>query len=187
MKKHTRISRFFIAIIMLASIASPVVVYAKEQQIWKVLIARMPRPNTQKPGGDFSTVSGGIYVPESARTSPSESESFFLARFTKEVNFQVVAFDPKKGQNDGAGIENVQIDIVQIDPNTQQELPVYQRTEKAAGYCPFGGDQPCKGLRIGRRATWPEGQQIKSGKYRAKITINPQSVIWFFDFEISPG
>lgn len=161
-------------------------VYAKEPQIWKDLIARLPRPNTQKPGGDFSTVNGGIYVPESERTSSSESESFFLARFTKEVNFQVVAFDPKKGKDDGAGIENVQINVFQIDPNTQQELPVYQRIEKAAGYCPFGGDQPCKRWRINRRSTWPKGRQIESGKYRVKITINPQSVIWFFDFEISP-
>lgn len=187
MKKSALVICFGIAGMLLGFIASSGVVSANGEQIWsKELLARLQRPNTQKPGGDFTIVSGGIYIPEGARAESPESATF-LARFTRKVDFQVVVWDPKKGINDGDGIDSVQISMSRIDPTTQNEVPVYERIEKKAAYCPFGGDQPCKSLRIGGNATWPGGQLVEGGKYRARITISPQQVIWFFDFEIQPS
>ncbi len=55
----------------------------------------------------------------------------------KSIVFQAEAFDTRVGNQDGAGIDHVDMTIVDQLGNI-----VHQRTEKTAKYCAFGGGEP---------------------------------------------
>jgi hypothetical protein len=107
--------------------------------------------------------------------------------FSKGLVFQVFVRDPNpKGENkDGAGVNTV--DIVILDSKGKQ---VHERTEKQAGYCPFGGGEPdCKVLDFAQSGNkWPDTRlQIENVEHRVQITINLKdgsNFIWNFNFKI---
>ncbi len=147
------------------------------------LIARTNRLRLTgaKPGGDTSNVNGSILIPEESVVNPDASDPTpLIARFTKEIMFQVKAWDSNKGNRDGDGIEKMEISITK---DNQQE-PIYNHTEKSSPYCFFTGGSPCGNL----KKIWTNGQPIENGQYRADIQIylknSSQPTQWFFRFEI---
>ncbi|GAA6616602.1 hypothetical protein [Scytonema sp. NUACC26] len=147
------------------------------------LIARRNRLRltAAKPGGEINNVNGEILIPEKFAVNPDASDpNPLIARFTQEIMFQVKAWDPKKGNRDGDGIEKMEISFTK---DNQQE-PIYNHTEKFSPYCFFEGASPCGSL----KKFWPNGQLIENGQYSANIQIylknSSQPAQWFFRFEI---
>jgi hypothetical protein len=72
--------------------------------------------------------------------------------------FQVVAYDPGRGFDDGDGIRNVDLRI--FDPDGRE---VYQRTENSAAYCAFAGGEPdCNIWYFGDNGNaWPSGAPVR--------------------------
>lgn len=72
--------------------------------------------------------------------------------------FQVVAYDPAHGFDDGDGIRNVDLRI--FDPDGRE---VYQRTENSAAYCAFAGGEPdCNVWYFDDNGdTWPSGEPVR--------------------------
>lgn len=72
--------------------------------------------------------------------------------------FQIVAYDPNRGFDDGDGIRNVEMRI--IDPDGRE---VYQRTENRAAYCAFAGGEPdCNIWRFAENGdAWPSGEPVR--------------------------
>lgn len=75
--------------------------------------------------------------------------------------FQVVAYDPARGFDDGDGIRNVDLRI--FDPDGRE---VYQRTEGSAAYCAFAGGEPdCNVWYFGDNGDrWPSGEPVRYGE-----------------------
>ncbi|MFO7633548.1 MAG: SH3 domain-containing protein, partial [Caldilinea sp.] len=75
--------------------------------------------------------------------------------------FQVEAYDPERGFQDGDGIRNVDMRI--FDPDGRE---VYQRTENVAGYCAFAGGEPdCNIWFFGDNGdAWPSGEAVRYGE-----------------------
>lgn len=75
--------------------------------------------------------------------------------------FQVEAYDPTSGSEDGAGIRNVELRI--FDAKGRE---VYQRTEQNAAYCAFAGGEPdCNIWYFGEHGNaWPSGEAIRYGE-----------------------
>jgi uncharacterized protein YraI len=82
--------------------------------------------------------------------------------------FQVIAMDPNVGNDDGAGIDNVQLAIYGPDGK------VYERQENNAHYCAFGGGEPdCTVFHLNDNDHWPNnGPEIKSGSYNLVGTVH---------------
>ena len=117
-----------------------------------------------------------VQLPESATLPPTEPPTLRLAQVgpdsldatvTQALVFQVEAFDPGAGSYDGAGIDRVEMAI--LDESGQV---VHQQTERHAGYCAFGGGDPdCNVWDFqaqGRR--WPDGTPIQPGRYTLRAT-----------------
>lgn len=84
--------------------------------------------------------------------------------------FQVEAYDPTRGGEDGAGVRSVDLRI--FDPDGRE---VYQRTEQNAAYCAFAGGKPdCNIWRFGEHGdAWPAGDAVRYGephRLRAVVT-----------------
>ena len=86
-----------------------------------------------------------------------------------ELVFQVEAFDPGAGSNDGTGIENVDLDIFGSDGSQ-----VYHRTEGSAHYCAFAGGEPdCNVFRFNIGDNWPEGgPPVEAGTHTLRATVH---------------
>jgi hypothetical protein len=146
------------------------------------LIARRNRLRltAAKPGGETKKAEGEILIPEESAVNPDDSDNTpLIARFTKEIMFQVKAWDPNKGNRDGDGIEKMEISITKDN----QQKSIYKHTEKFSPYCFFEGASPCGSL----KKFWPNGQLIENGQYSANIKIylkNSSPAEWFFRFEI---
>ncbi len=90
---------------------------------------------------------------------------------TQALVFQVRAFDPSVGNYDGAGIDRVEMAILDEGGKV-----VHQRTERHAGYCAFGGGEPDCNVwpfqEQGQR--WPDGASIQPGRYTLRATAFTQ-------------
>ncbi|HAJ35704.1 MAG TPA: hypothetical protein DCL15_08435 [Chloroflexi bacterium] len=106
--------------------------------------------------GDVSTARADLeaYV---AQTGPGNRDSAVYGALV----FQVVAYDPNRGSNDGDGIRNIEMRI--LDPDGQE---VYQRTENRAAYCAFAGGEPdCNIWYFGDHGNaWPSGEPVRYGE-----------------------
>lgn len=106
--------------------------------------------------GDVSTARADLeaYV---AQTGPGNRDSAVYGALV----FQVVAYDPNRGFNDGDGIRNIEMRI--LDPDGQE---VYQRTENRAAYCAFAGGEPdCNIWYFGDHGdAWPSGEPVRYGE-----------------------
>lgn len=87
--------------------------------------------------------------------------------------FRVTAFDPAIGSSDGAGIDHVDMLIIE-NPSGQT---VHEQTERAAGYCAFGGGEPdCnEWFYADNNFQWPNGRPIVSGTYILRAVVFAQS------------
>ncbi len=121
-----------------------------------------------------------VQLPEGATLPPAGVPTLRLAQIgpnsldtavTQAMVFQVEAFDPQVGGYDGAGIDRVEMAI--LDGRGQV---VHQQTERRSGYCAFGGGDPdCNVWDFqaqGRR--WPNGSSIQAGSYVLQATAFAQ-------------
>jgi len=104
--------------------------------------------------------------------------------FHDRLVFQVEVFDRNVGKNDGAGIESVTFTIRDETGST-----VHERTERAPGYCVFGGGEPdCTVWRFSEHGNrWPGGADLQPGVHDAQIVITPKhgdAVSWFWSFRV---
>ncbi|MFN2272223.1 MAG: hypothetical protein ACK2US_15370, partial [Anaerolineae bacterium] len=111
--------------------------------------------------------------------------------FRYRLVFRVEVFDTRVGMYDGAGIDHVDFFI---EPDDGSGQIVYERTERNAGYCAFGGGEPdCNVLTLESGSRWPDpfGGEILNGHYLARIDIVPENdepTQWRWRFEIAiPG
>lgn len=87
------------------------------------------------------------------------------------LTFQVQAYDPDKGNKDGAGIKNVEFHILDADGNE-----VWKQTEQNVPYCSFGGDNPCPVYVFSAHGNkWPNGQQIQNGTYSLQVNVHAEN------------
>lgn len=102
---------------------------------------------------------------------------------TKQVVFQVEAYDQSVGAKDGAGISSV--DMLILDSKNKV---VHKRTENTAAYCAFGGGEPdCTIYVFGQHQNrWPDGSQVGDiytlraivrGKSGATLTVQTKVAI----------
>ena len=100
-------------------------------------------------------------------TSPGALDTYV----TEALVFRVEAYDPAVGDWDGAGIRNVEMQIVGPDG-----APVYARVENNAGYCAFSGGEPdCMIWDFAENGYyWPGGRLIRSGAHLLRARINAQ-------------
>ena len=84
--------------------------------------------------------------------------------------FQVVAYDPNVGNNDGNGINYVEMQIYEGNHK------VYERKENNAAYCAFSGGEPdCQIWYFhDHNNEWPGGEHVNNGQYtlRARVQAN---------------
>jgi hypothetical protein len=111
--------------------------------------------------------------------------------FRDRLVFRVEVFDTRVGLYDGAGIQQVDF---HIEPDDGSGQIVYERTERNAGYCVFGGGEPdCNVLALESGSRWPDpfGGEIVNGYYLAVIDIiaeNGEQTQWRWRFEVAiPG
>jgi hypothetical protein len=85
--------------------------------------------------------------------------------------FQVVAYDPNEGNNDGDGIEHV---LMQIFYGNDK---VYERQENNAAYCAFSGGEPdCNVWYFhDNNNEWPGGDSIENGQYMLRARVRAES------------
>jgi hypothetical protein len=81
---------------------------------------------------------------------------------TDRLAFRVSAFDPDAGSQDGAGIQHVELSILDSAGNV-----VYSRRENNAAYCAFGGGEPDCTVYVfaDHGYAWPDGTPIESATY----------------------
>lgn len=107
--------------------------------------------------------------------------------FSQQIVFRLFVYDPDFGNNDGAGINSVDMQIT--DPNG---LVVQSRTEQNAAYCVFGGGEPdCSVWKFAEHNNqWPNGTPVCRGQgYQAIMTVdakndNNDGALWRFNFDI---
>jgi hypothetical protein len=106
--------------------------------------------------------------------------------FSRAISLQMIVRILDEGVEDGAGIERVEIEVVDDDGYT-----VYAKTENSASYCLFGGGAPtCPLMRLRYGATWPGTYRpIEDGRYTAFFTVIPEDSSieygeWQQDFEV---
>lgn len=85
--------------------------------------------------------------------------------------FQVVAFDPNVGSNDGDGIDSVVMQI--FDSNGK----VYERQENNAAYCAFAGGEPDCNIWFfhDNDNKWPDGGSVNYGAHTLRAIIRAES------------
>ncbi len=139
-----------------------------EQANWefKFEIEGSPRGGGYGYDNDNSADSGEL-VAELAQIGPNEIDT----TIDEALVFQVVAYNPDVGNNDGAGIDSVDLRILY---NGQV---VYERTEQNAKYCAFsGGDPDCQVWNFADHYDeWPSGQPIERGNHTLWARVNADS------------
>lgn len=134
-------------------------------------------------GGDPKGLIGKMVLPGYGGTS----EQVDLPVFDEQIVFQLLVYDPDFGSQDGAGINSVEMTIV--NPNG---LVVQTRTEQNAPYCSFGNDQPaCPAWIFAENGyRWPNGTPVCRGQgYQAIMIVNAQNgsnegALWRFNFDV---
>jgi hypothetical protein len=108
------------------------------------------------------------------------------ADFNKEYFVRFRVYDTSAGgTKDGDGIISVAFQV--LDENGNE---VYQRTERQAGFCIFGGGEPsCNPWTIENFSyVWkPGGEAVKEGNYKLLIVVSAASGEqgnWNYDFKI---
>ena len=86
---------------------------------------------------------------------------------TKELAFQVEAYDEKVGLKDGAGIDRVEMFVID-----NKNRIVHKRTDTSAAYCAFGGGEPkCTVYDFGgHRNLWSDDTPI-GGAYTLRAVV----------------
>jgi hypothetical protein len=141
--------------------------------------------------GEPGSLKGQIILPS---FSPNDVTNPIV--FRDKLAFYVEVYDPSFGGNqDGDGIASVTITV--SDENGQ----VYERIERTAHYCIFGGGEPdCNVLDLREQNFWPWGdeplnndqwtesdQPISNGSHNVDIFIvknNEDTEQWIWQFEI---
>ena len=121
--------------------------------------------------------------PQVTRGGPNgDGQDFFRASldFTASYFLRMYVFyseDPNEAfnaSNNGRGINSVEFTIT--SPNGDEQY--YDRTERTAGYCFFGGGEPdCNPWTIeGGHYVWQAGgRPVQSGQYGLTITVTPRN------------
>jgi hypothetical protein len=104
--------------------------------------------------GDEGVQPASDLVAYIAQSGPGDASSTAYGALV----FQVVAFDPDRGDQDGDGIDSVDLRIFDVDGSE-----VYQRTEGNAAYCAFAGGEPdCNVWYFGDNGdAWPSGEPVR--------------------------
>ena len=113
-----------------------------------------------------------------------DGSNFDLFRYKLDFNsaylLRMYVFSPNDpgekfaAKKDGRGIASVKFTIT----SANGDVTYYDRTEKNAGYCVFGGGEPdCSPWIVeGGRYKWKAGgQPVKSGKYGLTITVTAEN------------
>lgn len=106
------------------------------------------------------TVGGGIKV--AGITDYRDGVPVARDKLAIRVFVRVSAED----DTDGAGIEDVTFSI------DGEQGDHYERTERTAGYCSFGGGEPDCNLWSPHDDTWPDGAQFLPGSHAVAVTIH---------------
>lgn len=100
------------------------------------------------------------------------------------VSFQVAAWDPTVGSNNGDGIESVTLRI--YGPNGV----VHERTEQTAAYCAFGGGEPDWNAYdyADNGYAWDSGASVETGAHTLTADVvardgRTESMEWTVDIE----
>lgn len=85
--------------------------------------------------------------------------------------FQAIAFDPNVGNQDGNGIDYVQMQIFKGNHK------VYERKENNAAYCAFGGGEPDCNIWFfhDNNNQWPNGNNVEDGNYTLRARAHAHS------------
>lgn len=97
-------------------------------------------------------------------TMPGSQDSYIFGA----LNFRVAAWDPAVGDDDGDGIDGVNLEI--FGPSGL----VHERREGTDGYCAFGGGEPdCTSFVFADGGwAWPEsGMPVESGFHTLRATV----------------
>lgn len=144
-----------------------------------------PRFAAVPPDGGRSELTGLIILPGFAPDSVQNPVTF-----RDWLVFRVLAYDPRVGMTDGAGIDTVHISI----RREGDSHPVYEKTEEQTAYCVFGGGEPdCPVLVFARNQhRWPvTNQPIREGLHEVDILLTTddgeqEQWIWTFNIELQP-
>jgi hypothetical protein len=87
------------------------------------------------------------------------------------IVFQVVAYDPNVGNQDGDGIDYVQM---QIFHNNNK---VYDHKEENVAYCAFGGGEPDCNIWFfnDHNNEWPSGNHVDNDQYTLRARVKAKS------------
>jgi hypothetical protein len=136
----------------------------------------------QGSGGEGNAVGGLFSVPTFITGFASGGNPIYSQR----LSFRMFARIDGTA-NDGDGIDRVEFSIT--DANGNQ---VYGRTERASGFCAFGGNDtpgdPCVILELTRATVWPEtNNRIQDGPHQIQATVFSNDGLvqnWRVNFEI---
>jgi len=86
--------------------------------------------------------------------------------------FRVRAFDLDEGDDDGDGIDFVDMIVLDAD-----EDEVYRKRENSPGYCAFGGGAPnCSAWDFGEHDdSWPDGDPLDEGEHTLRARVQPEN------------
>ncbi len=106
---------------------------------------------------------------------------------TQNLVFQIVAYDPAIGEQDGAGVQIVELQILD---NT--DALIYARSDRTAPYCAFEDDgERCVAWNFADQdQRWPNGQAIRSGQHRLRAIVygaNGQRAIEEWEVTLQPA
>ncbi len=107
--------------------------------------------------------------------------------FNQQIVFRLFVYGPNFGNNDGAGINSVNMQITNLRGQVVQS-----RTEQNAAYCVFGGGEPdCTIWKFAEHnRQGPDGTPVCTGSgYQAVMTVdatddNNDGALWQFNFAI---
>jgi hypothetical protein len=134
-------------------------------------------------GGDPKGLLGKILLPGYASPPQAVDEPVF----NQHITFRLFVYDLNLGQQDGAGINSVEIRIT--DPNG---FEVYTNTERNPAYCAFSSNEPdCPAWKFAEHGNrWPNGTPVCRGQgYEATMTVDAHNdhndgALWRFNFDI---
>ncbi len=125
--------------------------------------------------------------PTVSNSQPDGSANGLTAEFIYSPEFLLrLAVRVDGGSSDGEGVKQVVFTVV--DKKTKQQ--VYERTERNAGYCIFGGGEPnCNPWPVTNYAiTWGDGgPAVVDGVYNVRMAAegnNGESGNWNFDLTV---
>jgi hypothetical protein len=81
-----------------------------------------------------------------------------------DTQFQALAWDPEVGTSDGDGINRVRFEIIGPSPSTNTR---HTQSEYSAGYCTFGGNNPCNQMSQSLWDSLPNGTYTIRAQARA--------------------